>query len=382
MKRAFTRKSSAWISRLLILTMVLALLMGTFAGCRKQEADPSDEPESPPGLLTDEPSDPTDTPSAPEDPTDPTGTEPIVIQDNIATVTADQVNIRAAPSSESTVIGQLVKGDQVEIVDQQTLLGVTWGKLANNKGWICMDLVSLPGGYVEPTEPDETEPGETEPGEDTPEETKPNEGTANTGNGNTTVLAKGIITASELNIRSKAGTDGEIVGKLYTGDRVEILEKSGGWGRISKGWISLDYVYQDGTAGKNTAKGVVTGTQLNIRSGPGTNYGSNGTLEFGDRVNILEQFTIGGKKWGCIDKGWISLDYVYIDGTTGEHSGTGVINVTDQLNIRSGPGTGYAIAGSLKGGTEVKIFTQIKIGDITWGCIDKGWISMEYVDMK
>lgn len=386
MKRAFTRNPSTWISRLLILTMVLALLVGTFAGCRKQEAEPSDEPDTPPGLLTDESKDPTDGQTEPEGETDPTGTEPVVIQDNIATITAEQVNVRAAPSSESTVIGTLVKGDKVEIVDQQTLLGVTWGKLADKKGWIPMDLATLPGGYVPPTEPEQND--ETTPDETEPENTGNAGNTGNTGNtgttgdGNTKVIAKGIITASELNIRSKAGTDGEIVGKLYNGDRVEILEKSGGWGRISKGWISLDYVYQDGTAGKNTAKGVVTGTQLNIRSGPGTNYGSNGSLEFGARVNILEQFTIDGKKWGCIDKGWISLDYVYIDGTTGEHSGTGVINVTDQLNIRSGPGTGYSLAGSLKGGTEVKIYTQIKIGDTTWGCIDKGWISMDYVDMK
>ena len=190
-----------------------------------------------------------------------------------------------------------------------------------------------------------------------------------------------FVNAKELRLRSKASTDGDIVGKLHTGDRVEILERSGGWGRIDKGWISLDYVYMDGTAGKNPAKGVVLGDKLNIRSGPGTNYGAVGSLTAGTRVNILEQFTIDGKKWGCIEKGWIALEYVYIDGTTGENSGTGTINVTDQLNIRSGPGTNYAIAGSLKGGTKVTILTQIKIGDITWGCIDKGWISMEFVDM-
>ena len=380
MKRTFTRILSTRISRLLILTMVLALLVGSFAGCRKQDPEPSDDPQTPPGLLTDDPSGPSNAPTDSETEPDPTGTEPVVVQDNIATITAEQVNVRVAPSSESTVIGSLVKGDQVEIVDQQTLLGVTWGKLADNKGWIPMDLATLPGGYVEPTEPED--PDETTPDETEPDETKPGTTGNNTGNGNKEAIAKGVVTASELNIRSKAGTDGEIVGKLNTGARVEILEKSGGWGRIDKGWISLDYVYQDGTAGKNTAKGVVTGTQLNIRTGPGTNYAQAGSLAFGDRVNILEQFTIDGKKWACIDKGWISLEYVYVDGTTGEHSGVGVINVSDQLNIRTGPGTGYALAGSLKGGTEVKIFTQIKIGDTTWGCIDKGWISMDYVDMK
>ena len=379
MKRAFKKNPSDRIRKLLILTMVLTLLVGTFAGCMGKEAEETD-PQTPPGLLTDESTDPSET--EPVDETEPTGTEPPADAPvNIATVNEEQVNIRTAPSAESTVIGSLVKGDQVEIVDEQTLMGMSWGKILEPEtGWIPMDMIDLPGGFVAPTEPedpDETTPEETKPEETKPEETKPND---TQGNGNDTVIAKGIVTASELNIRDAASTDGKRVGAYTTGARVEILEKKDGWGRTDKGWISLTYVYQDGTAGKNTAKGVVIGNQLNVRSGPGTNYGRVASLNTGDRVNILEQFTIGGTKWGCIDKGWISLDYVYIDGTTGENSGTGTIT-GDQLNIRTGPGTTYGTNGSLNKGDTVKILTQIKVGNTVWGCIDKGWISMDYVEM-
>ena len=379
MKRAFKKNPSDRIRKLLILTMVLTLLVGTFAGCMGKEAEETD-PQTPPGLLTDESTDPSET--EPVDETEPTGTEPPADAPvNIATVNEEQVNIRTAPSAESTVIGSLVKGDQVEIVDEQTLMGMSWGKILEPEtGWIPMDMIDLPGGFVAPTEPeepDETTPEETKPEETKPEETKPND---TQGNGNDTVIAKGIVTASELNIRDSASTAGNRVGAYTTGARVEILEKKDGWGRTDKGWISLTYVYQDGTAGKNTAKGVVIGNQLNVRSGPGTNYGRVASLNTGDRVNILEQFTIGGTKWGCIDKGWISLDYVYIDGTTGENSGTGTVT-GDQLNIRTGPGTTYGTNGSLNKGDTVKILTQIKIGNTIWGCINKGWISMEYVEM-
>lgn len=379
MKRAFKKNPSDRIRKLLILTMVLTLLVGTFAGCMGKEAEETD-PQTPPGLLTDESTDPSET--EPVDETEPTGTEPPADAPvNIATVNEEQVNIRTAPSAESTVIGSLVKGDQVEIVDEQTLMGMSWGKILEPEtGWIPMDMIDLPGGFVAPTEPeepDETTPEETKPEETKPEETKPND---TQGNGNDTVIAKGIVTASELNIRDSASTDGNRVGAYTTGARVEILEKKDGWGRTDKGWISLTYVYQDGTAGKNTAKGVVIGNQLNVRSGPGTNYGRVASLNTGDRVNILEQFTIGGTKWGCIDKGWISLDYVYIDGTTGENSGTGTVT-GDQLNIRTGPGTTYGTNGSLNKGDTVKILTQIKVGNTIWGCIDKGWISMDYVEM-
>ena len=379
MKRAFKKNPSDRIRKLLILTMVLTLLVGTFAGCMGKEAEETD-PQTPPGLLTDESTDPSET--EPVDETEPTGTEPPADAPvNIATVNEEQVNIRTAPSAESTVIGSLVKGDQVEIVDEQTLMGMSWGKILEPEtGWIPMDMIDLPGGFVAPTEPeepDETTPEETKPEETKPEETKPND---TQGNGNDTVIAKGIVTASELNIRDSASTDGNRVGAYTTGARVEILEKKDGWGRTDKGWISLTYVYQDGTAGKNTAKGVVIGNQLNVRSGPGTNYGRVASLNTGDRGNILEQFTIGGTKWGGIDKGWISLDYVYIDGTTGENSGTGTIT-GDQLNIRTGPGTTYGTNGSLNKGDTVKILTQIKVGNTVWGCIDKGWISMDYVEM-
>ncbi len=378
MKRTFMRNPSNRISRLLILTMVLALLVGCLAGCRKQET-PDESGQNPPNLVDQESTPSTDGSSAPDDETEPESTGSVSIQDNEATITAEQVNVRAAPSSERTIIDTLVKGDVVKIVDQQTLLGVTWVRI-DGSGWICLDLISLPGGYVDPTDP--TEPEGTEPDETQPEETKDPEPGTGTGNGNDKVVAKGIVTASELNIRDKATTNGsEIVGKLHAGDRVEILEKSNGWGRTSKGWISLDYVYQDGTIGKNSAQGVVTGDTLNIRSGPGTKYDRVDSLSHGARVKIMEQITIGGTKWGCIEKGWICLDYVYIDGTTGENGGTGTVT-GDQLNIRTGPGTNFERNGSLNKGDTIKIYTQIKIGDMTWGCTDKGWVSMDYVEMK
>ena len=53
---------------------------------------------------------------------------------------------------------------------------------------------------------------------------------------------KGIVTASELNIRSNPSPDGERVGALKAGARVEILEKSGNWGRTKDGWVSIDYI--------------------------------------------------------------------------------------------------------------------------------------------
>ena len=98
-------------------------------------------------------------------------------------------------------------------------------------------------------------------------------------------------------------------------------------------------------------------------------------------IIIVSFINIGNTTWGCIDGGWISMEYVYVDGTTGEGSGTGTVT-GDGVNIRSGPGTDFGAVGSLNKGNTVKIHAQLKIGDMIWGCTDKGWVSMKYVDMN
>ena len=52
-------------------------------------------------------------------------------------------------------------------------------------------------------------------------------------------------------------------------------------------------------------------TNLNIRKGPGTNYGSNGFIKPGVYTIVAESTGTGATKWGKLKSGagWISLDY-------------------------------------------------------------------------
>jgi len=50
-----------------------------------------------------------------------------------------------------------------------------------------------------------------------------------------------VITGSSLNIRSGPGMDYDAVGKLQKGDLAQVWEEIDGWGRIDQGWISLEY---------------------------------------------------------------------------------------------------------------------------------------------
>lgn len=62
----------------------------------------------------------------------------------------------------------------------------------------------------------------------------------------------------------------------------------------------------------------VTATNLNIRSGPGTNYESKGFIAPGVYTIVAEADGPGATKWGKLKSGvgWISIDYVVKTGTS------------------------------------------------------------------
>ncbi len=306
----------------------------------------------------------TSTPAGNNPPEESTNTNTTNIK---AVVNANGLNIRSEASTSGKVQGAYNKGDVVSILETKN----GWGR--TNKGWIKMEYVTTNSTTVGGNKTDKDDKKDTTT-------TNPDI----TSNGSTTVILKGVVKVTDLNIRSKGSTDGDRLGNLGYGARVEIMEKSGNWGRTKDGWICLDYIYQDGTTGAKTASGVITADELNIRSGPGKGYGTVGSYIEGDKVTILEQFTYNGTTWGCTNQGWISMDYVdaATTGNTttddGDQAGTVIGN---GLNIRSGAGSDYPAVGTLNYGDRVTILEQKKVGDTTWGKTSKGWISLDYVSL-
>lgn len=446
----------------LSLLMATALTATLFTGCSLFKKDPSEPSDTTPPTLGLNLSDTTEPTNTSAETTEPT----TAVNENTATVTS-QINIRSSPSTEATVVGTLDAGDKVEISRREEVTGINWAYIISPEaGWIVMDYVEMDIPSQMPSGGDTETPGasaSTEPSSGSSEtlnlkgivtvnnlnirsegsqdgkvqgsynkgdivtiletkngwgrtnkgwikmeyvntsgtntntstDNKDNNTTTNnntttvTGNGSTTVQFRGIVIAKELNIRASADKTSDRVGSYTYGNRVEILEKSGTWGRTSKGWISLNYVYQDGTTGSNTAKGTITASGgLNIRNGPGTGYASVGSYAEGDSVTILEQFTYDGVTWGCTNKGWISMKYVDTgssdsndsddDSTDGQY---GTVVAEGGLRVRSGAGPDYEVVGSLKYGTRVKIYSQKTVGDTNWGEISTGWISLDYVSL-
>ena len=382
MNRSFYNHTHTGLRRMLCVILSILLLTSIIAGCSKK---PEDTVPSTDSMLDlgNETTPSTDTTPSTEAPSDPTS----------ETINPEILNIRNTPGMDGSVIGHLEPGTKIDVLREETEGGLRWALI--RQGWICIEYLEqymnadgvLLGDDSETTAT--TAPTETTAATKPVETTAPTTGgnTGNTGNTGTntgtgtTTNTPGVVIATELNIRKDADINSDGVGQYKYGDRITILETKNGWGRTDKGWVYMDYVYKDGTTGKNSCKGVVTVNGLNIRSGPGTKYDGVGSLNTGARVNVLERIQIGDSWWGCIDKGWISMDYVYVDGTEGDGAGYGTVT-GDAVNVRSGPGTGFDRVGSLNSGDDVDILFQIEIGDTAWGCIGVGkWICMDYVGM-
>ena len=216
-------------------------------------------------------------------------------------VSSGYLNVRKDATTSSAVVGRLYPGSSVVIYEKKTVGSMTWGRIST--GWICMSYVTVTSQTTT---------------------TQKLTGTVSTG-------------GSSLRVRSGAGSNYTITAYLDDGAKVEILERKTvngvEWGRISKGWIMMDFVKLDstGNSGSNnsgntgsdsgntgsstgsTAKiGTVTLTSgtLNVRAGAGMNYRVVSYLVKGAKVTILETKVVDGMTWGRISTGWVSMNYI------------------------------------------------------------------------
>ena len=269
--------------------------------------------------------------------------EPVIATGNVK-LSSGVLNIRAGAGTSYNKVGTLANGAWVEIYEIKTVSGTDWGRIA--EGWISLDYVTL--NKIETTEPEPTVPETTVPETTVPETTVPETTVPETTVPETTVPETTVPETTAPAPTAPPATEPP----------------------------------------KQTPTVVATGTVklssgvLNVRAGAGTSYDKVGTLANGAKVQIYEIKTVSGTKWGKISSGWISMTYVNLDSTATETSKTLTGTVTaSSLNVRAGAGTGYSIVGSYQNGAKVTIRETTKVGSVTWGRTDKGWVSMDYIKL-
>ena len=199
--------------------------------------------------------------------------------------------------------------------------------------------------------------------------------------------AEGIVNGNIVNIREGSGLSYTAKTQVTVGQVLTILEEKNNWFKVSTptgqvGWISGDYVK------KVIKKVVVTGSKVNLRKGPGTGYQKTGEVKAGQALSVLAEKNGWFKVWLSGGKeAWIAGWLVAEQKNTGSiptnntnNSGSGYIQVnTEVLNVRSGPGTGYALVTKI-GLNEKHNVLETKNG---WYKIKvknmEGWVSGDYV---
>lgn len=119
---------------------------------------------------------------------------------------------------------------------------------------------------------------------------------------------------SSLTIRSEAGTDAEVVGKLNRGAAADIIEKGDEWTRIVsgdvEGYVKNEYCLFEEEAGAQAAEicdthATVKADGLRLRSGAGTDSSVLDVLDTGDVVTVADEEVPGAEK----EDGWVQVQY-------------------------------------------------------------------------
>lgn len=134
------------------------------------------------------------------------------------------------------------------------------------------------------------------------------------------VNLKVTVTGDWVNVRSGPATYYNKVGTATYGQVLQLTQvvQSGSytWGKFDQGWLALSYTNYEEVLNQAAfpRNATVTGTDVNVRTGPGTSYSRVGTKTKGDRIVITQEQPGGSYIWGQMTDGnWICMDYVRYD---------------------------------------------------------------------
>ncbi len=231
---------------------------------------------------------------------------------------------------------------------------------------------------------------------------------ANSGS-DSSMTAGGTVSGTYVNVRSGAGTGYGVVTVASGGENVQISAKtydSNGnlWYKItingSIGYMISDYITlgsNSNSGGQSSSDGYVNASDVNVRSGAGTNYNVQTMLAANTTVKVNGQETASdGSIWYKISysdgDGYMHSDYITI-GSNGSNSGSGqtttfpAIVSGDYVNVRTGPGTGNSVITSLSYGTQISVISKTTLSSgVVWYKINytggTGYMISDYVTLR
>lgn len=227
--------------------------------------------------------------------------------------------------------------------------------------------------------------------------------------------ASGYINASDVNLRSGAGTNYSVVtcmakntkftfvdGKLYNSKWYKIKLAS----NSKTGYVTKEYATVSSSTTASNVSGYVSDDYVNLRSGAGTNYSVVSCLRKNTKFTFLST-SLYNSSWYKIKvtstskTGYIKKDYVKkvsqtqptekatvptAQPTTSSSSVKGHVT-GDYVNLRSGPGTGYSVVECMRANTKFT-YVSTKLYNKDWYNIrltsnsKTGYVKKDYVKMN
>ncbi len=118
----------------------------------------------------------------------------------------------------------------------------------------------------------------------------------------TTMYGIGFVNASSLRLRSAANTNSATLAKAPRNDCVVVISKSGQWYKVNynlqEGYMHEDYLKVSTKENAELGYGKVTGSNVNLRSGPSTSYASVAKASKGEKCYIIG-----------LNEGWYKVIY-------------------------------------------------------------------------
>ena len=335
-------------------------------------------------------------------------------------ITGSRVNLRSGASTSNGVVAEGTRGDKVYIIGVRS----GWYKVIFGEKicYIRSDFVELtevpyenrasknePRFYengkstgvkpsaaalkqeaaAKPTEPEETEPQETQPSTGSSDKTEAPAASSNSD------IKYGVafVDATSLRLRSAASTDSKTLDTAKDGEVVVVLSKQGDWYKViydlKEGYMHSDYLKVRTTENVELGYGKVSGSSVNLRSGPSTSYKSVSVASKGSKAYIVGindgwYKVIYGDKVCYIRSDYLQLTEVPYENRSSSNSpkffkggkSTGVAVSAAALNGTTGSssdkettssGTGSQDTGSVSGSQIVKTAKKYLGTPYKWG---------------
>ena len=219
--------------------------------------------------------------------------------------------------------------------------------------------------------------------------------------GSSTGIAVGdtvVVSTDLLNLRSQPSTSGSVVATLPTDTPGTVI---GGpttatgytWWQLStaqgNGWVVRDYITKTGGTTPGTPPGsfgiganaTINASNVNLRAAAGTGGNIIATLAADTAVTIIGGPTqSGGATWWDIrtpsnGSGWVTQDYLTLGGAGAPPEQVIYATTNTDANVRSHPGTQWAILSTLPAGVQVQVTDgpQQEAGQTWYGVYRQGY---------